>query len=326
MPANFCLEQNYEECAAVLIFLRQRLSQGVQAAYRGVLLQNRPTSFANYFDFTTIERFSPAAALIVASEYDRSKSLVNWSIALINPDDWSAQVKSTLSDIGFFKLLEIDMSLPKKAGDIELIPFMAGDTVSPDDALKLATTLADMVFAGVDDADKAAIEARMKVYGPLVEAIENTILHAYPDAPDRLTVPRWWMTGAVDRGQRHLNLIVYDQGRSIPATLPDWAQWGWIESRLARFHRRWPSDVDQQAIDDAAKIRLAMAAPRSSTGHSNRGKGFPAFKEVLAGCRRGNLRIVSRHGEFLMEAGKKPVSRPLNTPLTGTLIEWDLWL
>jgi hypothetical protein len=328
MPENFCLEENYEETAIILARIRRDLSNGLLKAYRGHSIPERPGRLNSYFDFSTMQRCSPAAALIMASEYDRSRSLVDWSIPIIDHDRWAPAVVATLNEIGFFDLLDIQVKAPKKAEtDSQVIQFMAGDTVSGNDASKLATTIAVMVFADVpDDADDAAVEARHKVYGPLVEAIENTILHAYLPGPDRLAVRRWWMTGAVNKNERHVNIVVYDQGQSIPATLPSWSEWTWIKQRLARFHRRRGDSEEAQAIDDAAKIRLAMDVPRSSTGHSNRGKGFPAFKEVLAGCRKGNLRIVSRQGEFLMEAGKKPVSRALNTPLTGTLVEWDLWL
>lgn len=328
LPQNFCLEQNYEPTAEILAEMRKVLSTSLSRHYQGVKFRKRPGKMESFFDFVPVKRISPAAALIVASEYDRSRALVDWSIPLINQDKWSPAVTATLGEIGFFSLLAI--AVPANAGAksaVEIVPFMAGDSVSGDDALKLATTLADMVFADMpEDADEASIAARMKVYGPLVEAIENTILHAYTPGYDGLVVKRWWMTGAVNPTERHVNIVVYDQGQSIPATLPGWSEWPWIERHLSRFHRRWSLTGDQQGIDDAAKLRLAMDAPRSSTGHSNRGKGFPAFKEVLAGCKKGSLRIISRRGEFLMEAKQKPVSRALKTPLTGTLVEWDLWL
>ncbi len=149
---------------------------------------------------------------------------------------------ASLDEIGFFSLLDIKVDPVSKTATAgtEIVPFMAGDTVDGDDALKLATALANMVFADMpQDADAAAIAARMTVYGPLVEAIENTILHAYPASFDSLMVKRWWMTGAVNLSERHVNIVVYDQGMSIPATLPAWSEWRWIERHLARFHRRW---------------------------------------------------------------------------------------
>jgi hypothetical protein len=231
-----------------------------------------------------------------------------------------------LDEIGFFKLLAIkDSPQKKKAGQVEAVQFMTGDMVSGDDALKLAQTLADMVFGDVEDnAEEAIISARMTVYAALIEAIENTILHAYEEVPGNMSVTRWWMSGSVDRAQRHINVVVYDQGLSIPATLPHWDQYGWVDRHLARFRAR--AKVWNDGIEDAAKLRLAMKVPLSSTGLKNRGKGFPAFKEVLTACRKGKLRIVSRRGEFLLESGKRPTGRSLNLPLRGTLVEWDLWL
>lgn len=330
MPENFCLQDNYEETAKILLKMRGQLTRAVlPTIQRGFKIPKTPSNFlSGYFDFATMKQCSPAAALIVASEYDRSKNLTDWSIPVVKLEKWSPTIKSTLSEVGFFKLLDIDVDVSADASTgVEIVQFMAGDTVSGPDAFKLVSKLADMLFGDIgEDADPTVVNDRLKVYGALIEAIENSILHAYKGIGGGAVVRRWWMTGAVDSANKHVNIVVYDQGLSIPATLPSWAEWGWVEGGLARLRRRLGAVTNDQGFDDAAKIRLAMNAPRSSTGHSNRGKGFPAFKQVLAFCRAGNLRIVSRRGEFLMQSGKKPVSKALKTPLTGTLVEWDLWL
>lgn len=327
MPENLCLEQNYEATAGVLLKIRASLSNSVRYWWlRDEDPPEKPGFIRGYFDYVPIRKCSPAAALVVASEYDRARSLMRWSIPIVNLHRWSPAVVATLSEIGFFDLLDIEHVPQSSSGPVETVKFMTGETVSGGGALKLVNTLAYMILGDVpDDADKVLLAARMNVFGALIEAIENTRLHAYRDDMSKVVVKRWWMTGAVDRHARHINVVVYDQGLSVPETLPEWDQYGMIEAYLNRLRRRRTGTKLDQGTEDAAKLRLAMKIPRSSTGQSNRGKGFPAFRDVLEGCRKGKLRIISRRGEFSIETGGRPRSRALKAPLTGTLVEWDLW-
>jgi hypothetical protein len=189
-------------------------------------------------------------------------------------------------------------------------------------------TLAEMVVKADPDLLKSEItDARLQLYGALVEATENTRLHAYPpDWPDPETVQRWWMTGAVNGAEKRLTLIVYDQGISIPGSLPKWAGYDQIEKIIRRLYRgQRPPDSTGGELD-AVNLRLAMSIRRSSSGLVNRGKGLHVFRDVVDRCREGRLRIISRRGEFVYEKGRRPRARLLATPLVGTLVEWDLRL
>jgi hypothetical protein len=193
----------------------------------------------------------------------------------------------------------------------------------------LIETLADMMVRVDPDLLDAGEfdEARLQLFGALVEATENTRLHAYPvDWEDPESVRRWWMTGAVDAREKRLTLIVYDQGMSIPASLPKWAGYAQIEAGLRRLFRNRDRPHSDSGALDAISLRFAMAIRRSSSGLENRGKGLHVFKDVIDRCRDGKLRIISRRGEFVYEKGRRPRATLLATPLPGTLVEWDLKL
>ena len=74
--------------------------------------------------------------------------------------------------------------------------------------------------------DKAAATPAygfLALCGAVVDALENVHDHAYPS--DHFVgirhVPNWWFTGAAHEDKRWLILGVYDQGITIPVSLPD---------------------------------------------------------------------------------------------------------
>lgn len=329
MPENFCLEDNYEESAKCIGLIRDRLAAS-SAAESKRKRRTRTTLpiIPGYNDFTVMKHCSPSAALVLASEFDRARALNGWSIPLIDVHRWEPEVVALLDEIGFFELLEIprpDHKVPQK--DIQILQFQTGRLVAREEVASITGRLSSLLISDTPKLgnDEDFLGTIMQLLGAIQEATENSCHHAYRNT----TVPdqnkRWWATGAINTKTRHLNLSVYDQGRSIPDTLPEWDKYPFVQSRLARF-RRFIGEILGEDELDAVKIRLAMDAPRSSTLQSYRGKGFPLFKRVVEQSRDAKLRILSRRGEFIYEKGRHPRAYSLNTPLNGTLVEWDLWV
>jgi len=331
MPTVFSLSRNYEETASALASIRAVFNTSLEKltkAQRRRGLQPSNT-IASYRDFTTIEYFGPAAALVLASEYDRVRSLVEWPLAVIDRHRWRPQVRELLADIGFFELLKIQIRDPAvRQGTIRIAPFSTGDLVGNEEAYRLLSLIAEMIVS----VDAEAIEAadtklrRLRLFDALVEATENARHHAYPAHAhfDYERVSRWWMTGAVDQENKRLTMVVYDHGISIPGTIHHWAGYGRVRRGLMRLVGREPSPEDSSY--DGIRLHLAMSTPVSSTRLEQRGKGLQVLKSVVDHCTRGRLRIVSRAGEYTYEIGRKPLGRQLPVVLPGTLIEWDLWL
>jgi hypothetical protein len=332
MPENFCLESNYEQCIERLRSLRTSLSQSARQMQRhSGAAQNKRARVASFLDFSTIKQCTPATALVLAAEYDRARSLLpSGGIRLVNLKSWRTDLVEMLDEIGFFDLLQIPRpQTGGKRSDVSVVRFQTGSTFGNTEAGSLMKTLATMIVTAdhVDALnDPITLAARLRLYSALVEACENTRRHAYPAAASfDPAVRRWWMTGAVHRAEKRLTLVVYDQGVTIPGSLPSWLGYSWIKRALTLLSLAPLQEGDPSR--DGLVLRLAMNSPRSSsTGLEHRGKGFPAFKQVIKECERGKLRIVSRHGEFIYEKGRRPFGRQLESPLEGTLVEWDLWL
>jgi hypothetical protein len=82
MPENFCLVENYEPVAAFLGELRRSLTLGHQKLERYLMeggsrraLNWKRSVINSYVDFSTLKRITPVTALVLASEYDRAKSM-----------------------------------------------------------------------------------------------------------------------------------------------------------------------------------------------------------------------------------------------------------
>jgi hypothetical protein len=146
MPEIFCLSENYEESAQALIATRDMLQRGVLQWLRKPQLRRlRPRRITNYMDFATIKRCSPAAALVLASEFHRARLLVEtWNIPVIDIDHWRRTVVGTLDDIGFFDLLEIRHP-QARVPNARITKFSSGEVASGVEAKALFDKLAEIM-------------------------------------------------------------------------------------------------------------------------------------------------------------------------------------
>ncbi len=336
MPSIFCLSENHDEVAKFLLELRHDQTVGGERLQRlrmsGRLRKaqmRRGGVYESFIDFATMDRITPATALVLASEYDRADSLYDYGEGLraINLETWKPEVRSTLQEVGFLPLLGIDPPREHLAshGGVYIVPFMSGSKV-------VGALIDDLILGlarfaeGRGVGDSEILLGRSRVYDGLGEAIQNVEDHAYPDNAvyANPVVKRWWMTGAVDPTKKRFNLVIYDQGISIPTSLPRWSRYGEFKAAfLTTIGREFNSD---DLGRDGETIGQAVELGRSSTGKSWHGKGLPLMREIVENASDGSLRILSRCGEYIYRLGQKPSCRSFAIPLSGTLVEWDLYL
>ena len=110
----------------------------------------------------------------------------------------------------------------------------------------------------------------------------------------------------------------YDQGVGIPATLP----------------LKYPKEMIHSALRnlgiigsrDGEHILAAMEIGRTRTDLPNRGRGLNDLRAFVDQSGTGNLRILSRKGEYEYSADKSEVARNHKHSLGGTLILWSVSL
>jgi hypothetical protein len=160
-----------------------------------------------------------------------------------------------------------------------------------------------------------------RIYGALTEAMNNAIAHAYSeprdsDSYDAIPIMnQWWMAGSFNTETRLASLQFFDQGVTIPRTLPREGMRERLTSLLGGLV------VD--GLDDAHMIQAATLVGRTSTKKSERGRGLYEMKKLVELMDDGQMRILSRHGEYELRAGNREKMRMNSRPMCGTLIEWQ---
>ena len=177
--------------------------------------------------------------------------------------------------------------------------------------------LANLVFSNDVKLDA---KAQSVLYRGLSEAMTNVTRHAYdPDFKQSLPVKRgqWWMAGYRNRENHEIMAFMYDQGVSIPATLPKTHA-----ERLAAL---------KMALgfgnNDGEFIEISMRLGETKSGERQHGKGMADLKRLVELSNEGHLRILSRAGKYLYnhhdgEEYEEHASQ--QNPINGTFIEWRI--
>lgn len=327
LPRVFCLIENTKEVVGFLDSLRSRFANPVK--HRRLPIRGGSKKIiGSYFDFSTISKVTPSAALVLAAEYDRLQARIQDhtlqtvdQLSLIDVESWNKTVLSTLHDLGFFNLLGITHALPPDGcGTLKTLEFVSGRKVDSEVIGNLTQKFEKLIQdLGLDQ----GVQIR-DFYGPVIEAVENVHLHAYPQNGSYRHKPihKWWLTAAVDTISRSFHVVVFDQGVSIPASLP--------KSPIANDVLAWLSRLFGDRYDsedcryDGEAIRAAMQVGRSSTQIQHRGKGLHFMRSLLEGNYEGELRIMSRNGLYRAITGGEDEVEHLNQPIGGTLVEWRI--
>jgi hypothetical protein len=326
MPANFCLIENHDAVATCMAEIRHTLFITAQRLQRRKLYGKsggmRKPGCEGYFDFTTMERIAPASALVLASEFDRISTFsgaYRSSLHAIDIDKWKPAVFSALNDVGFLSMLNVEQQRTEitARNGVFILPFFSGNKVLGAQIDELIRDLAEFAQGGGIE-DSETLLSRTRVYDGLGEAVQNVEDHAYP--PDaRFLYPavrKWWMTGTVEPGKKRFGLIIYDQGISIPVSLPRWHLFS--EFRGA-FLNAFGTEFDPENWDrDGEAIAQAVLLGKSSTGKPWHGKGLPVMREIIEHSASGTLRILSRCGGYKYRSDGSSSHQTYEVPLSGT--------
>ena len=322
LPAVMCFDDNCAETLKSISSLRNHLLAIFALARRRAMLRipkAKKRRLVGYRDFATITRITPAAALVLAAEFERMKILTGNPPVVVNVGSWSPQVFETLWEIGFFAIVGFaaGQKEPEVVGSVKVLKMRSGNTA---DANEIATLIAGLkeLYPG----EEQSVQGGMThLYGAMIEAVGNVCGHAYPH-PAPVSVGRWWMTGAVDAANRRTTAVIFDQGISIPVSLPTWSRYAGFARRFMAALRFGPDSGNPQNDGDA--IAVAVEEAVSSTGAPHRGQGLAQMKNFVDLCRDGYLRIMSRNGEVVFRPGCNPTVNTHSVSVGGTLIEWNV--
>jgi anti-sigma regulatory factor (Ser/Thr protein kinase) len=329
MPTVMCFEENPAETLSTIVSLRANLgrpSRGTRSqTVRSKRRNGQPRWLGRYRDFTFLKKITPAAALVLAAEYARWSELAGTSLWIADVESWNTDIIDTLWRIGFFNIIGFS-SLPEQKLDPEtvVLQMKSGNTADGQAVTDLLDELRNLLPEL--EGSKAVL---VHLYGAMIDAVENVVGHAYP-ADIQTEYPhigRWWMTGALDRKAKRTMAVVYDQGISIPVSLPRWSRYNAVVSRMRQIASAIGVELkDAGSESDGWAIESAVEESATSTGEVHRGKGLARMKDFVDECEDGYLRIISRRGQVVFRPRQKPLVSSNETSIGGTLIEWNVLL
>lgn len=302
LPPVFNLNDAYDDSIAFIETLRE---YGVRSVRRFKL------------DFTTLEEFGGAGALVLAAELDRWRRLSGLRLHTIDLDKWNPNILRLFHEMGLFSLLDVinPPRLPETDDPVKFVEFWSANTARGELARELRLSLENI--PGVTIPNKSTL------FRGLSEAMSNVSNHAYPPDFPFSTPPikgQWWMSGSFNTETTLLSVAFFDQGVGIPVTLP--ANYP-LERIMAIINRIGLKD------NDASRIRAAMELQRTSTQESYRGYGlFRDIRNFTNSMPEGRLRILSGKGEYIyspsdnkLKNGEKILTHKQG--IGGTLIQWE---
>lgn len=278
-----------------------------------------------YFDFSDIKYISTAAAVVLVAEFYRIATLTEERPPAININDWDSSVVFRLFQLGFFAELNISMAeLPPFIEDQTTVsmPVLAGNT-GPFEASDQAFTSLLRLVEALNISEQTPDTIVTYILTALHEAMVNVTHHAYPKDHKYEFEPinKWWMAASADKKRKRLSVVFFDQGATIPITYP--------KRSLTQAAHQFLSKVLLQPIheysNDAAYVESAVQYGASQTGRRRRGKGLPQMRDTISMLGKGSLRIWSRGGKVVYQAGRKITEVTKSDhphSIGGTLIEW----
>lgn len=287
-----------------------------------------------FHDYSKIQSISVSAALIVASCYDRAKRITRNAPPAINIRDWPSNVFQVLYEVGFFGF--IGHSGKSELGEVYRAKlddnFKVMSAISGRNANGLAACSEEILslLHFLQPTKNEVVDFLPEINTAVSEAMINVARHAYPRdyifKSEYDTVGQWWMTARADRSLQQLKIVVYDQGATIPGTLPHRS---WFKSTIEQVFRSFAPDFvydeTRRALDHEF-INYSMKKGKTQTGERERGLGLPQMQALIDLCPGGTLTVVSRAGLYKYDKLAGVSKRALATELEGTLVEWNLLL
>ena len=277
--------------------------------------------------------------MVLAAEYDRARirnfartflskqhhhGSSDQTIQLIDIHKWSPNIVYTLHRLGFFTLLEIDNLVPSQHEfSSRILRFRSGNNVDAQSTAELISELDQLLSPLTTFNERGTI---IHLQGRLIEAIQNVHDHAYPPNISWKTPPvyRWWITASVNVENNFLHIVVYDQGISIPMSIPHSPRQQEIMSLFRKMVGKEVNEIETE--NDGLAIQAAFEVGRSETGKRHRGRGLMFMRELVDLCTNGELCVLSRNGGYLYRKDGHEVAWSHENSIGGTLVEWQLQL
>ncbi|ELY3756178.1 hypothetical protein SMX79_002330 [Cronobacter sakazakii] len=268
-----------------------------------------------FVDFSKIKYISASAALVLTAELSKWDDSVRQRIRP-KVKTWNKNILSQFDELGFFDLFRnkdsFELEKEKEPSNIKFVKYMKGHLHDDDKTQHLKREIKRLLGA---DLGKWTF-----LYSGLSEAITNVLHHAYPANKGYTEKDKkWYLTASYDSEKKIIKVVFYDQGITIPGSLPD-----------SKLHEKVLSYLSMLPLAERKRdeqlLKAAVEIKRSSTGEEDRGKGLQDLLEFIKQRGEGYLSIMSGKGlyKYSQENQKNEIkSVNFTLPVCGTLIVWS---
>ena len=288
----------------------------------------------SYYDFSHIDTFSTGPALVIGALYERAKDAVGKVPPAIDFPNWSPQAFQTLYEIGFFEIIGHapaekirEVYVEKKDALYKVSKILTGTNADGlEDASNVILELLDYLSLNPDVAGELITDINSAVS----EAMINVARHAYPEQfiemSPNVCLRQWWMSAKANKCDNTLTIAIYDQGATIPGTLPR-REWFYetVGAAMSALVPNYERGRESGTIDHEF-INYSMKKGKTQTKDARRGLGLPQMQGLIDICPDGTLSILSRRGLYKYGKNVGVFKRSLDCGLEGTLVEWELTL
>ncbi|HCR4037704.1 TPA: hypothetical protein OOF66_003998 [Morganella morganii] len=230
-----------------------------------------------------------------------------------NSHDKKPVVDSVLNRIGFYEAIGIKTRNMQEIANVKCWEVLRGEAVMSSAVGQLLESVTDKL-----NIDYSGL------YRPLIEAMANSVEHAYRSDLYRKTklsnTNKWWCFAALL--ENRLTVLICDLGVGIPNTLKK-TQPSNIMLRLIEY-------IGKNLSSDSDYIRASLQVKKTRTKLDYRGKGGTDLQSIIENVEGSRLSIMSNKGNYRFtnkDNKKKPeLCWDGNQSISGTVVEWSISL
>jgi hypothetical protein len=282
--------------------------------YRGYKLGNVNLDY--------VESISTSASLVLTAELSRWDDHIANRLRASDTTKWHPEVLRQLIDVGFFNIfpgckeLTEDMTTGNESS-LRVVQYIKGSSGEVEKHRVLKKSIADLVPG--NNIPKWHFMAT-----GISEAITNVGHHAYPEYSNVHDDDKnWYMGGSYDKSTNEMRIVFYDQGVSIPKSLPN----SKIKEKALDALKKLTGSRTMSGLHDEALLQAAVQIDRTRTEANDRGKGLADLLNYIEQSKSGYISILSRKAlyKFTYKDGSRSVkTERFRNPIEGTLIIWKV--
>lgn len=254
-------------------------------------------------NFSHVEKAYSCGMLLLYSEIRNIRNRYGYTVRFRYIRPSKPKVQQVLEQIGLLKIFnEIRRPTPEDH-DVVNWKFTSGNNVSGD-------KYDDVIPVAGDGLERLS---DINMYGGFIEAIKNSVNHAYREQRPLSQVSSdkesWWMFSQIRDDL--MTIAICDLGVGIPCTLPHTRPSFW--ERLKTIGASTDADVIKNSIEHG----------RSRTEEEHRGNGLPTMAGIAKKVEGASLAIHSNYG-MVSVRDKTMRTHNYRSTISGTLIQWTV--